>query len=102
MNQKLGWKEVVGLLLVAAALAWFWLGGGMLKMAEPQMDDIYAKAAGDAVARYEISNRQGDPISKCVQAGLVAAAQLQAKNESEYGRWKTIEMTDCKAAGVPR
>jgi len=54
------------------------------------------------VAQYEIAERQGDKMQICVQAGLVSAAYLQAKNESSYRNWKYIENTACKQAGVPR
>ena len=57
----------------------------------PQIDPGADKhgVAADAVDQYNIAVRQGD--KKCVQVGLVAAAYLQAKNESEYIDWKDIE-----------
>jgi len=35
--------------------------------------------------QYEIAARHGGAIDVCVQAGLVTAAYLQAKDESHYG-----------------
>jgi hypothetical protein len=43
------------------------------------------------VQEYEIANRHGSKIDICVHAGLVAAAYLQAKDESNYQRWKSVE-----------
>lgn len=68
--------------------------------AERLMRDIETKVARDAVERYEIAKRQGDPMMVCVQAGMVSAAWLQAKNEREYSKWKDIEKADCKKAGL--
>lgn len=68
---------------------------------DSQMQSIQNKVAEDAVKQYEIASRSGGAIDKCVQAGLVSAAYLQAKNESEYSHWKTIEKLDCSAAGAP-
>lgn len=68
--------------------------------AERFMRDIENKVARDAVEQYEIAKRQGDPMMVCVQAGMVSAAWLQAKNEPEYKKWKDIEKDDCKKAGL--
>jgi hypothetical protein len=66
------------------------------------MDDVHNQVAADAVARYEIAKRQGDPMQTCVQAGMVSAAFLQAKDEANYTRWKATEQTDCAQAGMAR
>lgn len=68
--------------------------------AEQLMRDIENKVARDSVEQYEIAKRQGDPMMVCVQAGMVSAAWLQAKNEAEYKKWKDIEKDDCKKAGL--
>ena len=62
---------------------------------------IENKVADDAVDQYNIAKRQGDKIQVCVQAGLVSAAYLQAKDEPNYKKWKAIEKQDCKVAGMP-
>ena len=66
------------------------------------MKDIHDSVASDAVAQYRIAKQQGDPVQVCVQAGLVAAAFLQAKDSTSYNDWKSIESKDCRRAGVPR
>ncbi|PKA10000.1 hypothetical protein [Leptospira harrisiae] len=70
------------------------------KLVENQMADIENKVAEDSVEQYNIAKRQGDKIQICVQAGMVSAAYLQAKNETKYSEWKSIESKDCKAAGL--
>lgn len=72
------------------------------KYAMSEMTDISNHVADDAVAQYEIAKRQGDKMQTCVQAGLVSAAFLQAKNEPQYREWKTTEKADCAAAGLQR
>lgn len=64
-------------------------------------DRIFDDVARDQVAQYQISKRKGDAIQICVQAGMVVAAYLQAKDESEYRRWVDVRTSDCKRAGVP-
>lgn len=66
------------------------------------VNNIYNKVATDAVAQYEIAARQGDKIQICVQAGLVSAAFLQAKDEANYQTWKATEKNVCTRAGLPQ
>ena len=67
-----------------------------------QMDKVHNKVADDMVAQYDIAKKQGDAMQTCVQAGMVSAAYLQAKDEAKYNEWKAIEKTDCKAAGIDK
>lgn len=62
---------------------------------------IENQVAKDAEAQYEIAARSGSPVDKCVHAGLVAAAYIQAKDDAAYAKWKAKERRDCEAAGVP-
>ena len=71
-------------------------------IAAPQMGALSDKVARDAVDQYQISRSGGDKIQICVQAGLVAAAYLQAKNQLKYVEWKEKERADCAAAGLPK
>lgn len=66
------------------------------------MQGIKDQVAQDAVDQYRIAAQQGDKMQKCVQAGMVAAAYLQAENQQQYNLWKATEAADCAAAGVPR
>lgn len=83
------WK---GLAVGVAFIAIGWLVGGGMQ----------ATVASGAVDQYEIAKRGGDKVDRCVRAGIVAAAYLQAKDEANYATWKQTEKADCKAAGVRR
>ena len=89
-------KKIVTVLAIAITLT------GCDQAAEAQMDSTYDKVSSDMVAQYDIAKKQGDPIQTCVQAGMVSAAYLQAKDEAKYNEWKAIEKTDCKAAGIDK
>ncbi len=59
-------------------------------------DDV----AASAIRQYEIAKRGGNAMDAYFQAGLVAAAFLQAGDEENYRKWKDIERTDGRNAGV--
>ena len=94
--------QVLGALVIAGVGLWWYAGGGFQGQVASNMATIQADVARDAVTQYEIAKKQGDRIQICVQAGLVSAAYLQAKDEANYRRWKATEAADCKRAGVPR
>jgi hypothetical protein len=75
----------IGFVLVAI----YFVGGG-----------IETHVAYDFEEQYNIAKRQGDPMQVCVQAGLVAAAYLQAKDDGNYNKWKAQEKKDCNKAGL--
>jgi hypothetical protein len=83
-------------------LLWFFVFGGFESTTNNNLNEIYQKVARDAEDQYRISLTSGDKIQICVQAGLVSASHLQAKNDEAYRRWKSIEDADCTAAGMPR
>lgn len=93
-------KTIAGALLILVFGLYFF-GGGVEKHAASEMNKIGAQVATDAVAQYQIAKREGDKMQICVQAGFVAAAYLQAKDEANYQTWKTTEKGDCKKAGLP-
>jgi hypothetical protein len=88
--------------LAALAFGWYFYGGGLEKQAAQGLKDIQNQVASDSVEQYGIAARSGSDMDRCVQAGLVTAAFLQAKDEINYAKWKDIESNDCNAAGVPR
>lgn len=100
-------RLIIGFVVVVlvGAIAW---AVGTPKPAPPPtpakdpVQAIHEKVAADAEIQYGITSRNGSAMDRCVQAGLAAAAQLQAKNEAAYATWKTVEKTDCREAGVER
>jgi hypothetical protein len=110
-------KEV-GILLGASTLTFFVMylaiaKGGMFKVAdtapipaasspEDPMQSIHAKVAQDAIDQYQIVKRNANLVNTCVHAGFVAAAYLQAKDEPNYQKWRSIEVSDCQSANINR
>jgi hypothetical protein len=69
---------------------------------EDPMQSIHNKVAQDAIDQYEIVKRNANLVNTCVHAGLVAAAYLQPKDEPNYQKWRSIEVSDCESAGINR
>lgn len=92
--------QVIGTLLIACIGIWWFAGGGFDSQVASDMAKLEDQVAIDSVNQYNIAKRQGDPIQICVQAGMVTAAYLQAKDEANYQAWKRTEAQDCKRAGV--
>ena len=88
-----GILSVVGLLLFVSACERF--GSDGVKRAAAQV-------AKDSVAQHEIAKRNGSATDVCVQAGLVAAAFLQAQDQEQYRVWKKTETEECAKAGMPK
>lgn len=99
--KQLSGGQVIGYLVFAGVILWFFAGGGLDKKVAHEMQNIENQVAIDAVNQYQIAQRQGNAIQVCVQAGLVSAAYLQAKDEPNYRQWKKTESEDCSRAGVP-
>jgi hypothetical protein len=59
------------------------------------MDDVNAKVISDAEREYQMASRSGSDVDRCVHAGIVAAAYLQAHNQPSYASWKMREGMDC-------
>ncbi len=88
-------------ILIVGFGAYFYFGGGAEQQASSSMQDIENKVAADAVTQYNIAKNQGDKTQVCVQAMGVSAAYLQAKDDSNYNKWKDIEKSNCHTAGMP-
>ena len=89
-------NKIITALAIAITLA------GCDQAVEAQMNSNYDKVSSDMVAQYNIAKKQGDKMQTCVQASMVSAAYLQAKDEAKYNEWKAVEKTDCKAAGIDK
>ena len=70
--------------------------------ADRGMDRIQNQVADDFERQYQDVTVSGTAIDRCVRAGLVAEAHLQAGNQSAYAQWKRTESSDCRAAGLPQ
>lgn len=58
------------------------------------------RAIDDQVRQYNLAVKAGSPMDRCVQAGFVASAYIQAKDEPNYQAWSGIRNYECKAAGI--
>ena len=76
--------------------------GGFRNVGAQPLQQIHNDVAADLVEQYFIAKRAGKPMDACVHAGIVAAAYLQAKDESLYRLWKQTEKQDCVNAGLSR
>lgn len=93
-NYSLG--NIIGSVILFG-LIWWGFDAFFWNIDSPNFDNKYAQ---EMVEQYEIAKNQGDRMEKCMQAGAVAQAFLQAKNQDNYNKWKIIESTDCRAAGL--
>jgi hypothetical protein len=82
-------------------MAWYFFGGGIEKQATQDWGKIRLQVANDAVAHYQMAKKGNNFKDMCVQAGIVADAYLQLKDEEKYRSWRNAEKSDCKAAGMP-
>lgn len=101
-NQSNNAAQSIVTVILFGGLLWYFFGGGLEKQAAKDMQNIQNQVAADSVAQYGIALRNGTAMDRCVQAGMVTAAFLQAQNEANYQKWKAVETKDCASAGVPR
>lgn len=100
-------KGIAGLIKTLAALAFLVIViaiiaavGSGTKTSDEISEEINIKVVDDAMNQYIIAKKHGSMMDRCVQAGLVSAALLQAKAEAQYAEWRPIEKADYKKAGV--
>ena len=96
-------KSFKGIIAVVFLIwvVYFFVGGGLEKQAATEMDTIENQVALDSEKQYEIAKSSGTAIDAYVHAGMVAAAYLQAKDETNYKKWKEIEKQEAQNAGMP-
>lgn len=58
------------------------------------------KAIVDQVVQYNSAVKVGSPTDRCVQAGFVASAYSQARDEANSQAWSGIRNEECRAAGL--
>jgi hypothetical protein len=60
------------------------------------------RAIDDQVLQYNAAVKSGSQNDRCVQAGFVASAYVQAKDEPNYQAWSGIRNNECRAAGIAK
>ena len=92
--------QAILVILLMGAGAWFFYGGGLESQAARSLERIEKQVAADSERQYHIAKSGGSAMDACVQAGMVAAAHLQAKDSWNYDKWKKTEKADCERAGL--
>lgn len=88
---------------VISVLIFTLLFAGCDALVNSQLNEIESKVADDAENQYRmVVDNGGSAIERCVQAGMVSAAWLQAENQEKYAHSKVLENLDCANAGLPR
>ena len=92
-------KFILAVVMLVIIVGYFF-GGGFESQAQTEMNKIESQVAEDAIRQYEIAKRSGSAMDAYVQAGMVAAAYLQAEDEANYKKWKKIEQKEAKNVGL--
>lgn len=92
--------KIIGGIILALVLLGYFFGGGLEEQAAKDLQKIENQVAADAVKQYEIAKRSGSDMDAYVQAGMAAAAFLQANDEENYKKWKEIEAKEAKNVGL--
>jgi hypothetical protein len=96
---KKAFKIIVGTIFTLALIGYYF-GGGIEKQVANEMQKIENQVAKDMVEQYKIAKLNGSAIDAYVQAGMVAAAFLQANDSENYKKWKEVEKKEAKNAGL--
>ena len=100
METKTNKSKTIFSVIIFIGILWYFFGGGLEKHATNEMQKIENQVALDAEQQYEIAKNGGDQMQTYVQAGIVAASYLQAKDKVNYNKWKAIEKEERKKAGI--
>ena len=100
------WGNLLGGACVIALTGWgvwYWGMGGLETQTESSLDRIYQQVVDDEEAKYAgmLGRRSTTQTDLCVQAGMVAAAHLQAQNMSDWNHWNERRNQICGKAGIP-
>lgn len=82
-------KIISGIVSVVIVIfsAYFYFGGG-----------VEQSVAQDSIEQYEMCIRNNDHIGASVQAGVAAAAFMQAGDDAGYRKWNAIEKEEMDKA----
>ena len=78
---------------------WFFFGGGLQHFTNQGLQNVYNQVSTDTLDQYNIAKKHGNRTDICVQAGLVKASYMQAKDEDNFKKWTEIEARDCAYLG---
>jgi hypothetical protein len=79
------------------------LGGCSSPSPEASLKNLKDATALDLAEQFHIASKNGaKPMELCVQAGVVKAAYLQAKDEKQYQVWTALEDISCEEAGIKK
>ena len=67
------------------------------RQAAADLHAIHMQVIRDAREQYDIALQHCSSVDRCVHAGLVAAAYIQAKDAENYKTWKGLEKISCMA-----
>lgn len=71
-----------------------------LSTANSQTPILPNRAIADQVRQYNNAVKVGSLNDRCVQAGFVASAYSEARDEANSQAWSGIRHDECKAAGL--
>jgi hypothetical protein len=89
---------VVGLLL--AGYSTLTLVNSSLISAKSQTPS--SQVVNDQIAEYNMAVKAGTRTDRCVQAGFVASAYNQTRDQANYQKWVNVRRDECQAAGLPQ
>lgn len=97
-------KKLIKRIFVGAGVFSFLclVGVFFFTMTSVSHNSISRNVASSFEEQYNLARKAGNVMDICVQAGLVKAAYLQAKDEKNYAKWTQNEAHDCAAAGLKR
>ncbi len=95
------WLKIIAFLIIAPII-WFVVAAPDSPLVSANMQSIHDKVVTDALAQFDIVKESGSAVDKCVQAGMVKAALLQAQDAKGYASWTQLEEQLCKSAGLNR
>jgi competence protein ComGC len=68
---------------------------------QQSVNNLHLQTARDFEQQYQAVQRNGTRMDRCVRAGFVAEAYLQANDDTNFTKWQEIKAADCRAAGLP-
>lgn len=104
MDIKISRPQAIFLIILALGGIWFFASGGFEEQINNKTAEFTAnieqKVRNDLLTQYEFTKKHGTASEIYVQSSFIVAHYLQAKDEANYKKWKTIARQDAKKAGV--